>query len=166
MSWLHHGTLLDLVQRTGVFPRDSKTFPDMSVRTASVAEVLSAWEALESSFAGHDAETKAMRVKSFVLQHFQEPGCDMHAASLPPPRPGRGPSFLQSVQPAEVAAFGREVCGLWSQLYRQVSADVIARPQNHSMLPLPHPFIIPGDRFREVYYWDSYWVSELPVLRE
>lgn len=25
------------------------------------------------------------------------------------------------------------------------------------MLPVPGPFIVPGSRFREGYYWDSYW---------
>lgn len=31
-------------------------------------------------------------------------------------------------------------------------------PERHSLLSLPHPFFIPGQRFRELYYWDSYWV--------
>jgi alpha,alpha-trehalase len=26
-----------------------------------------------------------------------------------------------------------------------------------SLLPLPHPYVVPGGRFREVYYWDSYF---------
>ena len=26
-----------------------------------------------------------------------------------------------------------------------------------SLVPLPHPYIVPGGRFREVYYWDSYF---------
>lgn len=26
-----------------------------------------------------------------------------------------------------------------------------------SLLPLPHPYIVPGGRFREIYYWDSYF---------
>lgn len=25
-------------------------------------------------------------------------------------------------------------------------------------LDLPHPFFVPGGRFREMYYWDSYWI--------
>lgn len=29
-----------------------------------------------------------------------------------------------------------------------------------TMLFLPNAFIIPGDRFRECYYWDSYWTIE------
>ena len=28
----------------------------------------------------------------------------------------------------------------------------------YSLLYLPHPVIVPGGRFREVYYWDSYWI--------
>ena len=26
-----------------------------------------------------------------------------------------------------------------------------------SLLALPHPFIVPGGRFTEMYYWDSYF---------
>jgi alpha,alpha-trehalase len=27
-----------------------------------------------------------------------------------------------------------------------------------SLLPLPHPYVVPGGRFSEIYYWDSYFV--------
>ena len=31
-------------------------------------------------------------------------------------------------------------------------------PRPHSsLLPLPHRYVVPGGRFREVYYWDSYF---------
>lgn len=30
-------------------------------------------------------------------------------------------------------------------------------PENGSLIPLPHPYIVPGGRFREIYYWDSYF---------
>jgi alpha,alpha-trehalase len=23
---------------------------------------------------------------------------------------------------------------------------------------VPHPMIIPGSRFREIYYWDAFWI--------
>ena len=26
-----------------------------------------------------------------------------------------------------------------------------------SLIPLPHPYLVPGGRFREIYYWDSYF---------
>jgi alpha,alpha-trehalase len=42
---------------------------------------------------------------------------------------------------------------LWPVLTRQ--ADV-SDPRS-SLLPLPRPYVVPGGRFREVYYWDSYF---------
>ena len=30
-------------------------------------------------------------------------------------------------------------------------------PAHSSLLPLPKPYVVPGGRFREVYYWDSYF---------
>jgi alpha,alpha-trehalase len=42
---------------------------------------------------------------------------------------------------------------LWEALRRK-PADKIA---NSSLLDLPSPYIVPGGRFREVYYWDSYF---------
>ena len=29
-----------------------------------------------------------------------------------------------------------------------------------SLLPLPESYIVPGGRFREVYYWDSYFTLQ------
>ena len=38
--------------------------------------------------------------------------------------------------------------------------DVAEHPHRHSLIYVPHPFIVPGGRFREIYYWDSYWVIQ------
>jgi alpha,alpha-trehalase len=42
---------------------------------------------------------------------------------------------------------------LWSVLKRNPDKPL----QGSSLLPLPNPYIVPGGRFREVYYWDSYF---------
>jgi len=39
---------------------------------------------------------------------------------------------------------------------------VLTRPRDtadtrSSLIPLPNPYVVPGGRFREVYYWDSYF---------
>jgi alpha,alpha-trehalase len=49
---------------------------------------------------------------------------------------------------------------LWALLKRD--ADVSARweggdANGKSLLALPYPYIVPGGRFREIYYWDSYF---------
>ncbi|MFO7658510.1 MAG: alpha,alpha-trehalase TreA [Bacteroidales bacterium] len=42
---------------------------------------------------------------------------------------------------------------LWSHLTRP--PDDFSG--NTSLIPLPHPYVVPGGRFREIYYWDSYF---------
>jgi alpha,alpha-trehalase len=43
--------------------------------------------------------------------------------------------------------------GLWPQLTR----ETVTAPRWSSLLPLPRPYVVPGGRFREIYYWDSYF---------
>src|SRR6201992_2624069 len=45
------------------------------------------------------------------------------------------------------------VKSLWAVLKRNPDKVV----EGSSLLPLPYPYIVPGGRFREVYYWDSYF---------
>ncbi len=40
---------------------------------------------------------------------------------------------------------------LWDILTREPAAE------DSSLLPLPYTYIVPGGRFREIYYWDSYF---------
>ena len=39
---------------------------------------------------------------------------------------------------------------------RKIKSEVEGDTKS-SLIHMPHPFIVPGGRFREVYYWDSYW---------
>ena len=41
--------------------------------------------------------------------------------------------------------------GLWSYLTRS------PEPDQGSLMALPYPYIVPGGRFGEIYYWDSYF---------
>ena len=57
---------------------------------------------------------------------------------------------------------------LWNVLRREPDAPV----NGSSLLGLPHPYIVPGGRFREVYYWDSYFTmlglkesGEVPMIQ-
>lgn len=46
-----------------------------------------------------------------------------------------------------------QIDGLWPVLTR----DPGEHPPLCSLLPLPRPYVVPGGRFRELYYWDSYF---------
>lgn len=51
------------------------------------------------------------------------------------------------------AGIRKHIDTLWQVLYRR--HDTVSKYS--SLLPLPHDFIVPGGRFRETYYWDSYF---------
>lgn len=72
--------------------------------------------------------------------------------------------FMPAVESPEVRAWALEVHSLWKNLSRKVSKRVEDRPELHTLLSLPNPVMIPGSRFREVYYWDSYWVIRLVLF--
>jgi alpha,alpha-trehalase len=42
---------------------------------------------------------------------------------------------------------------LWPYLTRAGDNYV----EGSSLIPLPHPYVVPGGRFNEIYYWDSYF---------
>lgn len=42
---------------------------------------------------------------------------------------------------------------LWDVLSRRPEEH----PQSSSLLPLPKPYVVPGGRFCEIYYWDTYF---------
>lgn len=44
--------------------------------------------------------------------------------------------------------------GMWQQLLRTPDDET-----NSSLIPLPHAYIVPGGRFREIYYWDTYFTA-------
>ena len=44
---------------------------------------------------------------------------------------------------------------LWPLLERKAHHNDLN--QGSSLIPLPHPYIVPGGRFNEIYYWDSYF---------
>jgi alpha,alpha-trehalase len=98
-------------------------------------------------------------LRSFVDEWFDPCESDLiqpyscTASPLPPPPPG----WLPRVTHPEIRAWADELHGKWAKLCRAAHPDVALNPQNYTMLPVPGPFIVPGSRFREGYYWDSYW---------
>jgi alpha,alpha-trehalase len=106
---------------------DGKTFVDASPRRPP-AQILAAYRA-HATFT--DAE-----LKRFVQTNFVVP-----QSALPPPL-----SKDRTTLKAHIAA-------LWPVLTRPPVKAV----EGDSALPLGKPFVVPGGRFREMYYWDSYF---------
>lgn len=73
-------------------------------------------------------------LKKFVLENFK----------LPQP-----PSSYSGTQKDVV----KHIHELWKVLQRKADVPV----SGSSLLPLPYSYIVPGGRFREIYYWDTYF---------
>lgn len=73
-------------------------------------------------------------LKTFVGAHFMLP---IQRTITPPPK--------QSLRD--------HINWLWPELTRTTAAV----PEASSLIPLPEPYVVPGGRFREIYYWDSYF---------
>jgi alpha,alpha-trehalase len=106
---------------------DSKTFAD-AVPTAAPAEIMARFAS------AHPVGREAL--KRFVDENF----------SLPTPLNVAAP-------PAETIGIAQHIDALWDVLTRTANTP----PAYSSALPLPEPYVVPGGRFRELYYWDSYF---------
>jgi alpha,alpha-trehalase len=104
-------------------------------------------------FVEWDADT----LERFLEEYCDIPGSDLVACTpvdyVPEPS-----GFLPGVQNPVARRWALKVHSLWLLLARQVADHVENEPNQHTLLPLKHPVIVPGERFREVYYWDSYWI--------
>ncbi|MRS16077.1 alpha,alpha-trehalase TreA [Enterobacteriaceae bacterium RIT691] len=77
---------------------------------------------------------------SFDLRHFVDVNFSL-------------PEEKQKYVPPAGQSLREHIDGLWPVLTR--TTDSAAKWD--SLLPLPKPYVVPGGRFREVYYWDSYF---------
>jgi alpha,alpha-trehalase len=53
----------------------------------------------------------------------------------------------------------------WNQIELRVLPSEVDQIQEHGLLYLPHPYVVPGGRFNEMYGWDSYFI-QLGLLRD
>ena len=146
-----HGPLLDAVQRSGIF-QDSKHFVDMPL-LRDPPEILEAFRRLPSPASGEALE-------ALVRANFGEPGSDLEAW-LPEDYPEEPPAeLMRRIACPRYQEWARALHGLWLELGRRTAPQVAAAPERHSLLHRRHGLIVPGGRFRETYYWDSFWIVQ------
>ena len=80
------------------------------------------------------AKDSTFDLKAFVEEHFNLPQ-------------------TPSVKVEQDLALKVHIEKLWETLQRRADTN----QAYSSLLPLPQPYIVPGGRFREIYYWDSYF---------
>ncbi len=124
------GPLFPDVQLSGIF-EDSKTFVDARPRSAPRA-IAERYTAVRG--------TPGFDLRAFVDQNFELPRPVGAAAS--------GAPQADSTQSME-----DHIRALWPVLTRPPDST----DARSSLIPLPNAYVVPGGRFREVYYWDSFF---------
>lgn len=115
------------IQMAKIYP-DGKTFVDL-VPKRSPAAIMADYKKIK----------KAMPA-DFSLKKFAEDNFEMPASQ----------QLNYVTREKDVVA---HIQALWTVLKRNPDKAI----EGSSLLPLPNPYIVPGGRFREVYYWDSYF---------
>jgi alpha,alpha-trehalase len=124
---IEYGPLFPEVQLRAIFP-DGKTFPDLIPKDTPRSLVRNYVVARQAA---------DFDLTRFVQAHFSGP--------VPP-----GPAVNPAGEHETLATY---VASLWPVLTESFSSV----PPYATLLPLPYPYVVPGGRFREVYYWDSYF---------
>lgn len=125
------GDLFDDVQLGNVFA-DSKTFVDC-IPKQDPPTLLALYDK-EKTEPGFD-------LSAFVRAHFTLP---LAVAS----------DYVSDTSISTAEHINR----LWERLTRSADIPIGTKPDTYdSRVPLPYPYIVPGGRFREIFYWDTYF---------
>ncbi|OCF57627.1 alpha,alpha-trehalase [Kwoniella mangroviensis CBS 10435] len=144
------GVLLQDVQLAGIFP-DSKTFVDKPTN-GTLNDTLAAFNALGSNVTVGQIET-------FVESNFKGEGLDLE--QIPIEGFNQNPAILDNISDPIYKAWTSIVNSYWTLLIRETNQSSLCNGTcDSSLIPLNHTVVVPGGRYREIYYWDSRWIIE------
>nr|XP_022907571.1 trehalase-like [Onthophagus taurus] len=153
-----NGKLLTTIQNSGMFV-DSKTFVDMKMKK-TVFETVGAFHSLMYQY---EDEPSREVLESFVRDHFEY---ENELEDWFPPDFNPEPRFLTRIPDPEVRSFAKRLVWLWPKLGRKLKNDIYRNTDKYSMVPLSNGLIVPGGRFHEIYYWDTYWIVNGLLISE
>ncbi|GMK53734.1 hypothetical protein CspeluHIS016_0103200 [Cutaneotrichosporon spelunceum] len=147
------GRLLQDVQLARVFP-DSKTFVDKPTN-GSLNDTLNAFDKLGTN-------VTVGQISTFASDYFKGEGQELMPVEIEGFNPN--PAILSNVTDPIYRAWVAVVHGYWTLLIRATNESALCQPGptgcSSSLIPLNHTIVVPGGRYREIYYWDSYWILQ------
>ncbi|KAE9094833.1 Trehalase [Phytophthora fragariae] len=172
------GPLLHAVQMTNVFS-DSKYFVDMPIKENSSAfDILVDFQRrglAMTEFRPNVHGTHEQQLRRFIDDHFDLPGTDLIPITPFDFQGQSHPPMVADIQDDELRDWAFDLHRIWQSLGRIFNPNVkgsLLRSRKLDEPSLNRPanvLIVPGGRFRESYYWDSYWivqgllVSDMPI---
>lgn len=145
------GDFLKEVQLIGIYP-DSKDFVDMKLLYDEI-DILSNFTRLKNAKNGQNLTAEDLR--NFVNENMAE-GNELE--NWYPSDFISEPPILKNIRDSNYKGWVRGLNSLWNTLGKKVRKEVDDFPHRYSLLYTPNGFIIPGGRFKELYYWDTYWI--------
>eukprot|EP01033_Poteriospumella_lacustris_P001180 gene1179-858_t len=104
-----------------------------------------------------DPANNITELQTYLDQYFLPAGSDL--VPWVPPDYNPEPPIVQNMSDSYVYKnFTKDINALWLVLGRNITEEVVEHPERHSFVPLAHPMVVPGGRFRESYYWDTWWI--------
>ncbi|KAL7015075.1 hypothetical protein ACKWTF_016270 [Chironomus riparius] len=153
-----HGRLLETIQLAHIYA-DSKTFVDMKLKQ-SPAKTLEIFD----EFLSKNPDPSTEDLKKWVESNFEEPGSEFE--NWKPDDFTKNPAVLDKISDKSFRSFAYDLNGIWNDLGRKIKKEVHENEELYSIIYVENPMIVPGGRFREFYYWDSYWVLRGLLLSE
>jgi alpha,alpha-trehalase len=148
------GELLKVFQKSHLFS-DSKTFVDMPL-LKQPEEILKDFENLPK----HPSKDDLL---DFIHKNFGQSGSDINAVDPIDWKPD--PKLLSKLSNTKIIHWVDYLNKKWKSLIRTFKHE--EKDQNrYSSIWVPNPFVVAGGRFREFYYWDSYFILEGLLLSE
>ncbi|KAJ3663036.1 hypothetical protein Zmor_007346 [Zophobas morio] len=144
------GDLLHTIQMAKPF-EDSKTFVDMKLKHDEKTTL----DNFDVFITNTNNNPTKEEVQQFVSDNFEEGNEfeDWVPSDYTP-----NPQILSKIADTEIRNFASKLVAIWPKLARKVKQEVFDTPELYTLLPVEHGFIVPGGRFKEFYYWDSYWI--------
>ncbi|KAK3329058.1 glycoside hydrolase family 37 protein [Apodospora peruviana] len=130
---------------------DSKTFVDMPT-LKPLDEVIAAFEKLTQPLSNNT------ELQDFLHENFGRAGGELKAVS--PDELKTNATFLDNVEDTVIKQFVEAVIKIWPDLTREYVGGGNCTGCVDSFIPVNRTFVVAGGRFREPYYWDSYWILE------
>jgi alpha,alpha-trehalase len=125
--------------------------------TASPIEVAAAFTATAFPDPSTESEAYSVALQAFIDIWFLAVESDLIEPYASTPLPLPPPNWLPNITDSAVREWATALHSTWGTLCRTAAPEVSLNPSFYSLLPVPGPFIVPGARFREGYYWDSFW---------
>ncbi|MEI7473826.1 MAG: trehalase family glycosidase [bacterium] len=131
--------------------QDNKTYADAILKKEKKCDLnrVNNFKILYKKFKNEQTEETFREVESLIEEYFTFPEEDKSEIF----------DFNINLSSIDFSYYNKDyqrtaeyIHNTWKKLAKQT-----AKTSYSSLIPLPKPFIVPGGRFREIYYWDSFY---------